>query len=116
MRERHRLSLSNQYRGRWSSWSRDEPAATFRAAPIIGALPLPGIRVLTAPTRLVSIVGVLSLMARFLLFRKFLPGILDLVGLETPLLADNLRYVRIRKARVPGHDLGLAVLPIENES
>lgn len=70
---------------------------------------------LASASRLVSVVGVLALVADLLLLREPLPVVLDVLGLLPPLLADELRYLRVRESGVTCRDLPLVVLSVKNE-
>lgn len=65
--------------------------------------------------RLVTIGGILLLVAEFLLFSKGFPLVLDFRSLIAPLLADYLGDFRVCKAWVLGNDLALMMLAIKNE-
>lgn len=52
-------------------------------------------------------------MSQLLLLGEVLPIVLDLVGLDSPLLSDDLGDLWVGEARVLGNDLSLMVLSVQ---
>jgi hypothetical protein len=71
-------------------------------------------RLVSAP-RLVSVVGELALVALLFLLGQQLPLVLALLGLQAPLLADDLGDLWVGEPRVLLHHLRLVVLAVKNE-
>ena len=65
---------------------------------------------------MITIRRILLLVAEFLFLRKCLPLVLFVGWQALPLLADNVRDLRIRKAWVLSNDVRLMVLTIKDES
>lgn len=120
---RHIGSRSREVGGRGTEGGRGRPRRRYVAAAALGTMAgiLTGCRYrsaaggLASSSGLVSVVGVLPLMANFLLFREPLPGIFNFFGLLSPLLADEFRDLWICESRMPSGDLALVVLPIKDE-
>jgi hypothetical protein len=74
-----------------------------------------GAGVLVPAPRLVAVVGVLALVVLLLLLGKQLPLVLALLGLLTPLLADDLGDFWVSEPWVLLHHLGLVVLAVKDE-
>lgn len=70
---------------------------------------------LVASPGLVSVVGVLALVALFFLFGEELPLVFALLGLVAPLLADDFGDFRVGESGVLLDYLGLVVLAVKNE-
>lgn len=126
---RHHARGRSRERSRRRPRGRDVPPAALEAAAGILAVRRHGsgvaavvaaahaVRVLlvAAPPRLVPVVGELVAVADLLLLGEPLPAGLDVVGLLAPLLADQLRDLRVREPRVLRCYLGLVVLAVEDE-
>lgn len=70
---------------------------------------------LGAPSRLISVIGILVLVSLLLLFGQLLPILLDIFALVLPLVSYNLGNLGIGELGILYSNLGLMVLTIQDE-